>query len=201
MADDIMIVPCNEAYYDAAVRIFNESFLPKFNGIHKDPAVRSDFTHDFGLIKTKDNDSDYVAVQDGKVLGILLVSYDGIQKHLPTITSGEMFRKYGIMGMIRSMILDMVVTYKPKPDELYIDSVAVSSDARGLGLGTKMLEFAEKTAEERGLKKLVLQVMYENPRAKKLYERFGFSEFSHLESRWLKRKTGFTGAYKMQKVL
>jgi ribosomal protein S18 acetylase RimI-like enzyme len=65
--------------------------------------------------------------------------------------------------------------HKTKPGEAYIDQVMVSSDARGRGVGTKLLEWAEALARERDAKVLSLEVLNGNP-ARRLYERFGLTE-------------------------
>jgi predicted GNAT family acetyltransferase len=56
--------------------------------------------------------------------------------------------------------------------EAYIDQVMVTSAARGKGVGTKLLEWAESQAREQKCTVLALEVLNGNP-GKKLYERFG----------------------------
>lgn len=67
----------------------------------------------------------------------------------------------------------------PEPEttgqEFYIDSVAVSTAARGQGLGTELLKHAIKHAKNQGFKQIGLLVDLDNPNAKKLYERLGFT--------------------------
>ena len=60
-------------------------------------------------------------------------------------------------------------------DECYIEMMSVLPDVRGGGVGTRLLQFCEAQARERGAKKLTLGVVAGNP-AKKLYERFGFKD-------------------------
>ena len=59
------------------------------------------------------------------------------------------------------------------PTEVYIEMLAVSPEARGQGVGTKMLQWAEATAVARGASSLGLGVVNGNP-ARRLYNRFGF---------------------------
>ena len=54
-----------------------------------------------------------------------------------------------------------------------IHDVAVHPDARGLGIGTKMLKKVEEDAEEMGCSKITLEVRVDNP-AQKLYKKLGF---------------------------
>lgn len=61
-------------------------------------------------------------------------------------------------------------------DELYIEIVAVSPEARGRGIGTKLLEWCHDTAKSAShthISHLHLEVLRGN-RAINLYERFGF---------------------------
>ncbi|MFJ8237893.1 GNAT family N-acetyltransferase [Ureibacillus sp. NPDC094379] len=59
-------------------------------------------------------------------------------------------------------------------DEYYIDTICVHESSRGLGLGTKLLQFAEQVAIQKGFSKLSLNVEREKESARKLYERVGF---------------------------
>ena len=61
-----------------------------------------------------------------------------------------------------------------------IHDVVVHPDARGMGIGTKLLDHVKEEAEKMGCSKITLEVREDNP-AQKLYEREGF-EFG--EPRW-----------------
>jgi len=60
------------------------------------------------------------------------------------------------------------------PGNLYICSLAVFAEFRGMGLGTRMLSIARGQARERGLGVLSLLVFEQNAGAVRLYERDGF---------------------------
>lgn len=57
---------------------------------------------------------------------------------------------------------------------LGIYGLAVAPDARGLGIGSTLLDAAEAEARRRGARKLCLNVFATNERARRLYERHGF---------------------------
>lgn len=59
-------------------------------------------------------------------------------------------------------------------DDFYISLVVVDREYRGKGLGTKLLSKAISLAEQRGCKRVVLDVDSNNPGAKALYEKLGF---------------------------
>lgn len=63
-----------------------------------------------------------------------------------------------------------------KDDEFYLDSVAVSPDCRGKGIGKLLLDAFEQEAIHRGHDRIALLVDEENPRARKLYESRGYQQ-------------------------
>ena len=60
------------------------------------------------------------------------------------------------------------------PDSLFIAEICFLPEARGKGLGTRLLEYAIASAKERGLPRVTLRVFSVNAGAVRLYERFGF---------------------------
>lgn len=61
-------------------------------------------------------------------------------------------------------------------DSLYVCAMAMFPEYRGKGIGTKLLEIAERQAREEGFKQLSLIVFEQNEGAKRLYERHGYYE-------------------------
>ena len=62
------------------------------------------------------------------------------------------------------------------PGTWYINSVAVFAEARGLGLGSRLMRWAEHRAAELGLRGLSLIVSDANRGARRLYEHLGYKE-------------------------
>jgi GNAT superfamily N-acetyltransferase len=60
------------------------------------------------------------------------------------------------------------------PETLYVNVLAAYPEARGQGLGTKLLEAAEQLAREAGKSGLSLIAEDDNVNAIRFYERFGF---------------------------
>jgi ribosomal protein S18 acetylase RimI-like enzyme len=58
----------------------------------------------------------------------------------------------------------------------YINAVAVFPEARGLGVGSKLMRHAEQRASELGLRGPSLIVSDANQGARRLYERLGYTE-------------------------
>ena len=69
-----------------------------------------------------------------------------------------------------------IIVLLPKPDHLLLDNVAVAPERQGLGLGRRLLAFAEAEALRRGYREIRLythQAMIENQR---LYAAIGYRE-------------------------
>ena len=90
------------------------------------------------------------------------------------VAVGSDGRPLGYVAMTFHPMQPMDGLHTTKPGEAYIDHVMVSSAARGGGVGTKLLEWAEALARERGATVLALEVLNGNP-AQRLYERFGMA--------------------------
>jgi ribosomal protein S18 acetylase RimI-like enzyme len=61
---------------------------------------------------------------------------------------------------------------------LNIHDLAVIPERRGQGVGRALLEAVETEATRRGCCRLTLEVQEENHRARRVYDRFGFTDFS-----------------------
>lgn len=96
---------------------------------------------------------------------------------------------------VKSIILKSI-NDKSEMDGLYIQNISVDALARGEGIGTKLMNFVNEFALQNGYSSLWLDVAYNNPKAKKLYEREGFVEVSKYTI--LFSKNGF---FRMKKNL
>ena len=82
-----------------------------------------------------------------------------------------------------------VLVLIPEPDAMLLHNVAVATAAQGLGLGRRMLEFAERAAIDRGYHCIRLytnEAMTENIA---LYTRIGYSETHRAEEKGLGEST------------
>jgi ribosomal protein S18 acetylase RimI-like enzyme len=98
-------------------------------------------------------------------------------------------------------ILFMLLAHKPTKDEFYIFMIAVSSEARGMGVGTALLQRAYALARVLRLRSATLHVVQENPDAKRLYNREGFVEEKQLCLPWFIPRSvfGFKTAWFLRK--
>ena len=96
---------------------------------------------------------------------------------------------------VKSIILKSI-NDKSEMDGLYIQNISVDALARGEGIGTKLMNFVTEFALQNGHSSLWLDVAYNNPKAKKLYEKEGFVEVSK-HNIWFSRN----GFFRMRKKL
>ncbi|WP_411347704.1 GNAT family N-acetyltransferase [Paenibacillus sp. WLX2291] len=87
------------------------------------------------------------------------------------------------------------VVPEARPNEYYLDSIAVSPNYQGQGIGTLLIAEFEQIARQLNHERLLLIVDLDNVRARALYERLGYTEdgsieiSSHLYDRMIKLLT------------
>ncbi|MFY0741054.1 GNAT family N-acetyltransferase [Solibacillus silvestris] len=106
----------------------------------------------------------FVAEQQGEIVGIVVL-YDGRLGYKLDRQLEQQLAKKGIQTS-----LDI----EAHMDEYYIDTICVSKNARGLGIGTLLLQFAEQKGKEFGYEKISLNVELEKQDARRLYEKIGY---------------------------
>lgn len=154
------------------------------------------------LIEKEDNAFSYKNIllylnETNSIRGVLLF-YAPQQKNQKSENEDyfQVFSTFELIKLwLKSLILNSIFD-KSEIDGIYIQNICVDSSARGEGIGTKLILHIEKYAKKSGYTSLWLDVSFENPKAKKLYEKLGFT----LESkhRILFSKNGF---FRMKKNL
>lgn len=108
-----------------------------------------------------------VATVDGVVAGTAF-GYPEEDEPVIDFAFGELLDEFGRAG--ENLFTDSEVV----GEEFYLDTIAVSPDYRGHGIGTKLLATLPELAKSFGKSVIGLNVDDANPKAKKLYERVGF---------------------------
>jgi len=86
-------------------------------------------------------------------------------------------------------------------DVLLMDGIAVADGQRGKGIGTQLLDAVLAEATTRRKKRIRLDVIDTNPRARALYERVGFKTIGTERLGPLRFLFGFSSSEKMEYVL
>lgn len=114
---------------------------------------------------------------------------------------GDLAAIYGWAGAATRALLVSVLERDCEPDTLLMDGIFVEPVARGRGVGKALLRAIEDRAVQDGLRRVRLDVIDTNPRARALYEREGFEEKSVASIGILAKVFGFSHATEMVKQL
>ncbi len=118
-----------------------------------------------------------VAELDSRVVGIGSF-YSGHEYNAMSMGTGkQLFKFYGIRNLLPVTIRSyyaMSLTPPPKKDMEYVADLGVAEDMRGKGIGSALLNHQKEVARRKNRRVYALDVALDNPRAQKLYERFGF---------------------------
>ncbi|MHA2423465.1 MAG: GNAT family N-acetyltransferase [Candidatus Thorarchaeota archaeon] len=137
-----------------------------------------------------------LAMADNEVLGIAGLMF----RDLGYMDSSlRILRKHLGWGIFRAMFNGWLLEHRAKKDELYLDTIAVSEQARGHGIGSKLLQEVIDFGCKEGFSYLKLSVIDTNPWAKSLYERMGFrvEAIQKMPYPW-SRTFGFSSAIDMK---
>jgi ribosomal protein S18 acetylase RimI-like enzyme len=140
------------------------------------------------------------AVGEGTLLGVAGFHYgDG------SLTGGMDYRRLvRVLGFLQgnwAAVVFSLYERKNKKGELLMDGISVRSDARGRGIGGRLLDEVESYAIGQSLKSIRLDVIDSNPDAKRLYERKGFAVTKSESFEWLRWFLGFGSSDTLVKAL
>jgi len=110
---------------------------------------------------------------------------------------GDLAKYFGFFSALWRASLLLLLERKIESGVLLMDGIAVIADQRGKGTGTKLLTAIVDYAKTSGLEAVRLDVIDTNPRARKLYERFGFEAVGTERLGILKLLFGFSSATQM----
>lgn len=115
----------------------------------------------------------------------------------PTFKQLLSHRKWELIGynlLHVESLYSMITMKEGEDDEFHIGTIASLPESRGLGIGSRLLLFAEEQAILQGFTKCSLTVKKENELAFKLYNRFGYQITGEIN------KPAFS-LYRMAKLL
>jgi ribosomal protein S18 acetylase RimI-like enzyme len=117
----------------------------------------------------------WVTEELGKVVGALVAFPGRMMRRLDVQTALHLVSIFGFAATMRlvqrqPLYGDLV---EAEANEFYLSNLAVYPDCQGRGIGSAMLNYADKLAQAGGLKKCSLLVTFGNP-ARRLYERAGY---------------------------
>ncbi|MFO8127178.1 GNAT family N-acetyltransferase [Yoonia sp.] len=170
-------------YWEAFGKKLGFTMGPKYQAMM---FVRSVLRPDHGICAHDDN---------GKLLGI--AGFKTVHGSLVEGDFSDMRRVYGwVSGSIRMSLLALLE--KDFENERFLmDGLFVAPEARGMGVGTALLDAVIDEAKRRGYAQVRLDVVDTNPRAKALYRHVGFKELKTVKIGPLKHIFGFSASTTM----
>jgi ribosomal protein S18 acetylase RimI-like enzyme len=136
---------------------------------------------------------------EGRLLGI--AGFKSPQGGFVGGSASGMRRVYGWVGSAWRSAALWSLTNEVDNDRFLIDGIAVTKAARGLGIGTGLVEALCDEGAARGYASIRLEVIDTNWRAKALYERLGFMAVKTERMGPLRHLFGFSAATTMVRPL
>lgn len=133
--------------------------------------------------------------RQGRVIGLA-----GFKTDTGALINGgwrDLRRVYGTLGAAWRAPLLALLERDVQPGVLLMDGIAVAPEARGLGIGTALLDAIAQRAGSMGLGQVRLDVIDSNPRARALYERQRFRAIGTENIGPLRHLFGFRTATRM----
>ncbi len=180
-----------EKFRSRAALLYDQAFGEKFS-----VAVRSMESRILLLNNCFLPEYAIVAELDQKLIGVA-----GFHTPTGSFTGGITYRGLlSQLGFIKgnwAAFIFSLYARKPSPGELVMDGIAVDVDARGKGVGGRLLDEVAAYARDHGFDHVRLDVIDINPKAKKLYERKGFKAVRTEFYPVLRRLLGFSASTTM----
>ncbi|MFF5637090.1 GNAT family N-acetyltransferase [Streptomyces sp. NPDC012825] len=145
------------------------------------------------------HDRGVVALAGDRVIGVAGYRLGG--RALTGGGAGDVLSAYGpLRGLPRLAVLALFER-TPAAGELVMDGIAVDAAHRGRGVGGLLLAEITAVAAEHGCRRIRLDVIDTNPRARALYERHGFTTHRTEQTPYLRRLMGFGAVTTMHRPI
>lgn len=133
--------------------------------------------------------------ENGSIQGVLVAFRGdeiGFVQEAKVFRSTMSFKDFLKLTFIKP-VYDRLTASSIQGDDFYIGNLVVSANLRGKGIGSKIIEHSFELAREKGCKRVLLDVIFENSGAKKLYERIGFRKCCEKNLWWSSKSEGTYG--------
>lgn len=142
------------------------------------------------------------AVSENNILGFIgLETGDGLFVNFKFSTLSKVFGFFGATWRFIAYGIYRLLHNSRIEHEVHIDPIVVSSKARGMGVGTQLLNATIDYARSIKRKGVFLEVVDTNPQAQKLYERVGFVVVDVEDTSLFTSDSGFSKVIHMKKML
>jgi ribosomal protein S18 acetylase RimI-like enzyme len=190
--------PVNAAEIAALILLSADHFLPAVFGPGVPGGLRV-LTEGRGTLFSHEHA--WIVASEGRAAGMLL-GYSGVEKAAEDLATGwGLLRALGpgLLLRLRRLLRLQRMIGSLGPSEYYVSNIAVFPEFRGRGMGTMLMEVAEREARAAGLAAIVLDVETDNGQAIRLYQRLGFATTSATPR--LRLESGEFAFFRMEKPL
>ncbi|GGY25301.1 molybdopterin-guanine dinucleotide biosynthesis protein MobC [Streptomyces djakartensis] len=145
------------------------------------------------------HDRGAVALAAGRVVGVA-----GYRLQGRALTGGgvrDVLSAYGFFRGLPRLALLALFERTPAEGELVMDGIAVDPAHRSRGIGSLLLREIIAVAADHGCRRVRLDVIDTNPRARALYERHGFTAHRTERTPYLRRLMGFGAVTTMHRLV
>lgn len=193
--DQVRIVhSLEERHVHSALAIFYEAFARKFRIGFSDGEQFHRLFHD-----SLNRDNCIVASRGEELLGILIYQTKETQFFDPRL--GSLFVRFWPWRALRMALNLVLLDETAKPNQFVVSTISVGAEARGLGVGTMLMNAAEDLARASGKDLMSLDVIGQNDAARRLYERLGYRVVASRRGFMFRWVTGDNAVHHMEKVL
>lgn len=177
------------------IEMYSEAFASKYTTLLEDQdtvirVLRRAYNSDSGIAMLS---------EDNRLMGVLSYKEEG--KIMFDLSFSSFVKELGwVTGLQKLLMFWLIFDRKTRKDELYVDHIVVSSEYRSTGVSEQLLDEMESYALSKGYQYIGLDVIDENPRALRLYEKNGFVVSMHQKTpQWVSSRIGVTGVSSMLK--
>ena len=138
---------------------------------------------------------------EGRVIGLALC-----REPPAGASSMESWRTYRqhlpLLAALRARIVaNYLYRVRLAEDAVYLQSLVVSQDWQGRGVGSALVDFVCRTARQRGYSRVRLNVVEGNERARLLYDHLGFHKLQTIPTGFYRHLVGWASLDSMEKAL
>ncbi len=179
-------------FISTAVNLYHEAFENQLKVAIKSYHSRKLILNSYFMFR-----SGIIAQSEGELIGIACI-YAQNSLLARGLTYTKLISQLGFIQGNWAAFIFSLYRRKPVLGELVIDGIVVRSDARGQGIGSRLLEEVKNYAKVHKFSCIRLDVIDMNSKAKRLYERKGFKSLNSECFPYLKWLLGFGGYTTME---
>jgi ribosomal protein S18 acetylase RimI-like enzyme len=149
-------------------------------------------------------DNHIVAEEDGRIIGVIGVLLPHMRMKFPSSTL-SFWKAMHLFGLLRGVKVKIAMKIAESDefdkDSSYVEFLCVLSHYRHHGVGSKLLDEAERFTKSKGFGAISLFVLEKNKVARQLYEEHGYKEVRRINSRIMQFFLGFREMIYMKKPI